>query len=134
MSESPAPVHGYIDVVFSDRPQQVVSINELPFLIGRGRESGNHLAIDDLRISRKCAAISAGPSGICIEDRGQLNGIFVNGKPTSAGTLADGDRIRLGIDDGCQLVFRMQSEAQTQEEVVTKLRSLLGSLGGDSAD
>ncbi len=134
MSESPAPVHGYIDVVFSDRPQQVVSISELPFFIGRGKESGNHLSIDDLRISRRCAAISAGPSGICIEDRGQLNGIFVNGKPTSTGTLADGDRIRLGIDDGCQLVFRMQSEAHTQEEAVTKLRSILSSLGGDSAD
>jgi sigma-B regulation protein RsbU (phosphoserine phosphatase) len=134
MSESPAPAHGYIDVVFSDRPQQVVSINELPFFIGRGKESGNHLVIDDLRISRKCAAISAGPTGICIEDRGQLNGIFVNGKPTGAGTLTDGDRIRLGIDDGCQLVFRMQSEAHSQEEAVTKLRSLLGSLSGNSAD
>jgi phosphoserine phosphatase RsbU/P len=134
MSESPAPVHGYIDVVFSDRPHQVVWINELPFFIGRGRESGNHLAIDDLRISRKCAAIYAGPTGICIEDRGQLNGIFVNGKPTSAGALADGDRIRLGIDEGCQLVFRLQPEAHSQEEAVTKLRSILDSLGGDSAD
>jgi phosphoserine phosphatase RsbU/P len=134
MSESPAPVHGYIDVMFSDRPRQVVSISELPFFIGRGRESGNHLVIDDLRISRKCAAISAGPAGICIEDRGQLNGVFVNGKPTSAGTLADGDRIRLGIDEGCQLVFRMQPEAHSQVEAVTKLRSLLGYLGGDSAD
>jgi phosphoserine phosphatase RsbU/P len=134
MSESPAPVHGYVDVMFSDRPRQVVSISELPFFIGRGRESGNHLVIDDLRISRKCAAISAGPTGICIEDRGQLNGIFVNGKPTGAGTLADGDRIRLGIDEGCQLVFRMQPEAHSQEEAVTKLRSILGSLGGDSAN
>ena len=85
MSESPAPVHGYLDVVFSDRPHQVVSISELPFLIGRGRESGNHLAIDDLRISRKCAAISAGSTGIRIEDRGQLNGIFVNGKADQRG-------------------------------------------------
>jgi phosphoserine phosphatase RsbU/P len=134
MSESPTPVHGYIDVVFSDRPRQVVWINELPFFIGRGRESGNHLAIDDLRISRKSIAIYAGPTGICIEDRGQLNGIFVNGKLTSAGALADGDRIRLGIDEGCQLVFRLQPEADSQEEAVTKLRSILGSLGGDSAD
>ncbi|HEY1897338.1 MAG TPA: SpoIIE family protein phosphatase [Terracidiphilus sp.] len=134
MPESPHPVHAYIDVVFSDRPQQVVSISELPFFIGRGRDGGNHLAIDDLRISRRCAAILAGPTGICIEDRGQLNGIFVNGKPTRTGALADGDRIRLGIDDGCQLVFRLHPEAHSQVEAVTKLRSLLGSFGGDSAN
>ena len=134
MPESPVPVHGYLDVMFSDRPQQVISIGELPFLIGRGKESGNHLVIDDLRISRKCAAISAGLDGICIEDRGQLNGIFVNGKPTHAGTLADGDRIRLGKDDGCQLVFRLKPEGHFRVEAVTKLRSILGSLGGDSAD
>lgn len=134
MPESPAPVHGYLDIVFSDRPQQLVAISELPFLIGRGKESGNHLVIDDLRISRKCAAISAAPGGVCIEDRGQLNGIFVNGIPTSGGRLAEGDRIRLGKDDGCQLVFRLQPEAHSPVEAVTKLRSLLGSFGGDSAN
>jgi serine phosphatase RsbU (regulator of sigma subunit) len=134
MPESPAPVYGYLDVAFSDRPQQLVLISELPFLIGRGKESGNHLAIDDLRISRKCAVIAAGAGGICIEDRGQLNGIFVNGQPTSGRKLADGDRIRLGKDDGCQLVFRLQPEARSPEESVTKLRSLLGSFGGGSAN
>ena len=59
MAESTAPVNAYLEVVFDDRPKDVVSIHEVPFFIGRGRESGNHLSLDDMRISRKCAAISA---------------------------------------------------------------------------
>lgn len=134
MSESPASVHAYIEIAFSDRPSQMVPVNELPFYIGRGRENGNHLALDDMRISRKCVAISAGPSGLLIEDRGQRDGVFINGLPTRTRTLADGDRIRLGIDDGCQLVFRLQSEEILQQQAETKLRSIIGFKGNDSAD
>jgi serine phosphatase RsbU (regulator of sigma subunit) len=134
MPEATATVNAYLEVVFSDRPRQVVPVNELPFFIGRGQENGNHLSLDDQRISRKCAAISAGVSGLLIEDRGQREGIFVNGEPTRAQSLADGDRIRLGADDGCQLVYRLPSEAFAQGEAETKLRSILGSLGKDSAE
>ncbi len=133
MSEISAQIHGYVEVVFSDRPSQTVAVTEIPFFIGRGKESGNHLSIDDKRISRKCVAISAGSSGLQIEDRGQLNGIFVNGTPTSGKALADGDRIRIGTDEGCQLVFRFRLEPHSQEQAENKLRSLLGSWGGDSA-
>jgi phosphoserine phosphatase RsbU/P len=134
MSAPTIPGRAYLEVVFTDRPWQAVSINELPFLIGRGRENGNHLPLDDLRISRKCAAICAGPDGIQIEDRGQLNGIFVNGQPAKGTKLNDGDRIRLGTDDGCQLVFRLHAEVHSREQAESDLRSLLGSWGGDSAD
>jgi sigma-B regulation protein RsbU (phosphoserine phosphatase) len=134
MPESSAPVNAYLEVLFADLPRQVVPLKELPFFIGRGRENGNHLSLDDMRISRKCVAISAGASGLLIEDRGQREGIFVNGEPTKARSLADGDRIRLGADDGCQLVFRLRAEAIAQEKAETKLRSILGSLGNDSAD
>jgi phosphoserine phosphatase RsbU/P len=132
MTESLLDAH--VLVVFSDRPRRTVSIHELPFLMGRGTETGNHLSLDDLRISRRCAAICEGPGGLFIEDRGQLNGIFVNGELVRERTLADGDRIRLGIDDGCQLVFRLHSEEQAQAQAVTKLRSILGSWSGGSAD
>jgi phosphoserine phosphatase RsbU/P len=134
MSQSTIAANAYIEIAFTDRPSQAVSITDLPFFIGRGRESGNHLSLDDMRISRKCAAISRGASGFFIEDRGQRDGIFVNGKATMGRTLADGDRIRLGGDDACQLVFRLHSEASLQEEGETKLRGLLDSWGGDSAD
>ena len=134
MPESTAAVNAYIEVIFSDRPTQVVPVNVLPFFIGRGAENGNHLSLDDKRISRKCAVISEDSAGLLIEDRGQSAGIFVNGEPTEVRLLADGDRIRLGTDDGCQLIFRLTSESFAQEEAETKLRSILGSLGNDSTE
>ena len=134
MAETTAPVRACIEVAFADRPAEVVPIGDLPFLIGRGKESGNHLPIDDMRISRKCAAVTSGPSGFVIEDRGQLNGIFVNGESTRSKALSDGDRIQLGTDVACQLVFRLQPEESSQETAETRFRSLLGSWGGSSAD
>jgi serine phosphatase RsbU (regulator of sigma subunit)/pSer/pThr/pTyr-binding forkhead associated (FHA) protein len=129
-----AAVNASIEVVFPDRPAHMVSITELPFFIGRGAENGNHLSIDDMRVSRKSAVIYAGASGLLIEDNGQREGIFVNGEPVRSRTLADGDRIRLGNDEGCQLVFRLPPAAVLEEDAETKLRNILGSmesLGGD---
>ena len=133
MPESPDTASAYLEVVFLDRPLQTVAITELPFLIGRGAENGNHLPIDDMRISRNCAAITSGPSGLVIEDRGQREGLFVNGEPVKTQALAHGDRIRFGTDDACQIVFRLPPEAVAQEEAETKLRNILGSMGNDSA-
>ena len=134
MSEASIPVHGYIEVAITELPRQTVAVRALPFYIGRGKENGNHLSLNDLRISRMCAAISAGADGLLIEDRGQRDGIFVNGMPTRTRSLADGDRIRLGTDDECQLIFHLQPEAVAQETAETKLRSILGTFGNDSAD
>jgi serine phosphatase RsbU (regulator of sigma subunit) len=134
MADTPVSVRASIEVAFADRPAQVVPIGALPFFIGRGKESGNHLPLDDMRISRKSVAILPGPSGFAVEDRGQLNGIFVNGELTRGKPLADGDRIRLGTDDGCQLVFRLQPEESAGQTAETRFRSLLGSWGGNSTD
>ena len=134
MTESTATAIAYIDVAFSDRSRQTVPVTELPFFIGRGQENGNHLSIDDMRISRKCAVISAGASGLVIADNGQREGIFVNGEPTASRSLADGDRIRLGNDDGCQLVFHLPVEAVPEEAAESKLRSILGSMGNNSTE
>ena len=134
MPESIAPVNAYIDVVFLDRPVQTAPITELPFYIGRGVENGNQLSIDDMRVSRKSVVINAGGSGLLIEDNGQREGVFVNGEQATSQPLAHGDRIRLGTDDGCQLVFRLPPEAAAQEEAETKLKHILGSMGDDSAE
>jgi serine phosphatase RsbU (regulator of sigma subunit) len=128
MPESAAGAHGYVEVVFTDRPRQVVPICEVPFFIGRTSESGNHLALDDPHISRRCVAIFAAASGLRIEDRGQRNGIFINGKQITEGKiLCDGDRIRFGTESGCQLVFRSSAD----EEQAT-LERIVGPRTGDS--
>lgn len=134
MPDSTFQASAYVDVVFVDRPLQSVPLLDLPFFIGRGSENGNHLSIDDMRVSRKSVVISAGPTGLVIEDNGQREGVFVNGEPVKAQPLAHGDRIRLGTDDGCQLVFRLPPEAVAQEDAEAKLRNILGSMGSGSAE
>jgi phosphoserine phosphatase RsbU/P len=134
MPKSVASAEPFLDVVFSGRPAQVAPVTELPFFVGRGQENGNHLSIDDPRVSRKCLVLVGDASGLRIEDNGQREGIFVNGEPVKARLLADGDRIRLGNDDGCQLVFHLPAEANAQGEAESKLKSILGSLSNDSTD
>ncbi len=123
----------HIEVAFSQRPRQVVPISELPFFIGRGSENGNHLALDDLRVSRRCLVISAVPEGFRIEDRGQAGGIFVNRRQVTEGKiLRDGDHIRVGGDDQCQLVFRSLPHPQQRDDGLARLSSLGSGRPGDS--
>jgi sigma-B regulation protein RsbU (phosphoserine phosphatase) len=134
MSEPTAIASAFLEVVFADRPTQVVSITDLPFLIGRGQENGNHLAIDDMRISRKSAVISASATGFLVEDNGQRAGIFVNGEPARVKPLAHGDSIQLGADEACRIIFRLSPEIVAQDEAETKLRNILGSMGDNSSE
>jgi len=129
-----ADLHAYIEVAFSDRPRQVIPISVLPFLIGRGSENGNHLALDDLRVSRRCMAICAVPEGLRLEDRGQAGGILVNrSQITGATILSDGDRICLGGDEGCQFVFRSASHPmRRRDDGIAVLKSMSGARPGDS--
>lgn len=133
MADVASATHAYVEVVFDDRPSQLVPINEVPFFIGRGTDSGNHLALDNPRISRKCVMISAVPGGFRIEDRGQRSGIYVNGQQiTEAKVLRDGDRIRLGTEGGCQLVFRSSSELLSGDDEQAQLERIVGPQTGDS--
>jgi serine phosphatase RsbU (regulator of sigma subunit) len=132
MSDHPSAARAYLEVLFADRPREIIPIFELPFFIGRGSEHGNHLDLDDLRISRNSATISVTPDGFRIEDRGQRGGIFVNGELLrETQILSDGDRVRLGTDDGCQLAFR-STELRPSDGGRTRLRSLVDSGSGDS--
>jgi len=127
-------VQAHIEVAFPQRPRQVIPISELPFFIGRGSENGNHLALDDLRVSRRSIVISAVPEGFRIADRGQAGGLFVNCDPVTTGRiLHDGDQIRLGGDDECLLVFRAPVKSQQHENSFISLYSTnAASQAGDS--
>ena len=117
MPELAALTEASLEVAFSGRPGQTVPITQSPFLIGRGSENGNHLAIDDTRISRKCAAIVKEENGYRLEDLGQLQGVFVNGEKVSRKSLHDGDLIRVGVDDGCKLIFRFTGKKPAVERL-----------------
>ena len=131
MPES-APAHAYIEIAFYGRPKEAVPVTELPFFIGRGKENGNHLSLDDMRVSRRCIAIRSGAHGLFVEDRGQSEGVFINGELVKSRWLAHGDRIRLSTDEGCQLVYRLPPEVVSHEQAETQLLGLLGSPGNNS--
>src|SRR6516162_419545 len=93
-----------------------------PFLLGRGAESGNHLILEDPRISRNCAAIVEERGVFRIEDRGQRHGVFVNGIRVERRDLRDGDIIGFGLDDSYRLTFRLgQADEDSVENMLTRL-------------
>ena len=80
MRNTPASSEAVLEVVAPDGSRSIARITESPFLIGRGGETGNHLNLNDRRISRLGAAIVRQGETYRLEDRGQRWGVFVNGK------------------------------------------------------
>jgi serine phosphatase RsbU (regulator of sigma subunit) len=113
-----------LEVAFPGRPNQFVPVNQSPFLIGRGSATGNHLQLDDRRISRQCAALVHGDSGYFIEDRGHRQGIFVNGEQVDRRPLQDGDQIQFGIEDSYEITFRSSEAQKSIESMLTRIGSI----------
>jgi pSer/pThr/pTyr-binding forkhead associated (FHA) protein len=62
-----------------------------------GRDPGCVLRLDDPKVSRRHATLSAGPGFLTIRDEGSLNGTWVNdGRIAGSRALAAGDRVRIG--------------------------------------
>jgi len=123
-----------LEVAFPGRPHEFVPVNESPFLIGRGSETGNHLQLDDRRISRRCAAIVTIENGYKIQDLGHRQGIFVNGEKVDRRDLHEGDRIQFGLEDGCEIIFHttIQPPAPVSDTAVFRpatIESMLTRLG-----
>jgi serine phosphatase RsbU (regulator of sigma subunit) len=113
-----------LEVVFPGRPHQFVPVIQSPFLIGRGNEAGNHLQLEDRRISRNCAALVAEEGGYRLEDRGHRQGIFVNGEKVAQRILRNGDVIQFGIEDCCEIIFRSSAAENAIEFMLTRLGSM----------
>lgn len=82
--------------------------------INIGRKSGNHLIIDDLRVSRNHAQIRNIESGFMIFDTGSTGGTYVNGERITQRLLKVGDVISLA---GVKLIFTQEAAAPSDEEV-----------------
>ncbi len=106
MTEPIAQSEAVLEVISPDGARKYVRVTQVPFLMGRGAETGNHLQLTDRRISRNCAAIVMEANRYYIEDRGQRRGMFVNGEKIESRMLNDGDVITFGLEDSYQLVFR----------------------------
>jgi len=121
MPDIEAMTEAELAVTAPDKSSRIVKIATSPFLIGRGMDIGNHLALDDPRISRQCAAIISEAAGFILEDRGHRRGIFVNGKRVSRATLAGGDVITFGLDQSYEIVFRSHNSNQPLQNMLTMM-------------
>src|SRR6516164_2603028 len=119
MTETLSQSEAVLEVISPDGSRKYVRVTQLPFLIGRGAETGNHLQLTDRRISRNCAAIVMEANRYYLEDRGQRRGMFVNGEKVESRMLNDGDVVTFGLEDSYQLIFR--SATGTSEEAIPQL-------------
>jgi serine phosphatase RsbU (regulator of sigma subunit) len=126
MLEDSTKYETVLEVVLPSLAHQFVPVTQSPFLIGRGSETGNHLQLEDRRISRRCAAIVAEAGGYRLEDRGHRQGIFVNGEKVEGKALQDGDVIDFGIEDGCQIIFHSTAAPPSLEAILTRIGSIPG--------
>jgi sigma-B regulation protein RsbU (phosphoserine phosphatase) len=118
-----------LEVVSPDGARRYVRVTQMPFLIGRGAETGNHLQLADRRISRNCAAIVTEASKNYIEDRGQRRGLFVNGEKVESRELQDGDTITFGLDDSYEIIYRSAANASTDSlpHLLTRIEHITSS-------
>jgi pSer/pThr/pTyr-binding forkhead associated (FHA) protein len=115
-----------------------------PSLVARGREhparhdltigrgAGNDILLRSTTVSRRHALLVYAEGRWCIEDRGSINGTFVNDTRVPFGAahpLRHGDRIRLGAET---LVFSWPAEAEdpdrTDEVAAPSLEARLSPL------
>ncbi|HWZ98081.1 MAG TPA: SpoIIE family protein phosphatase [Candidatus Dormibacteraeota bacterium] len=105
-----------LEVHSNDGGKRYVRVTQTPFFIGRGAETGNHLQLNDRRISRNCAAIVSEANKFYIEDRGQRRGLYVNGEKTESRELQHGDVITFGLEDSYEIIYR-SSETSGDESI-----------------
>jgi phosphoserine phosphatase RsbU/P len=115
-----------LEVISPDDSRRMVRISGSPFLIGRGDETGNHLPLEDPRISRQCAAIISDARGCLLEDLGYRRGIFVNGKKVNHYVLANGDVITFGLDESYEIVFRTRNAEKSIQNMLTRIGGIAG--------
>jgi len=118
-----------LEVVSPDGARRYVRVTQMPFLIGRGAETGNHLQLADRRISRNCAAIVTEAGKFYLEDRGQRRGLFVNGEKVESRELQDGDSITFGLEDSYEIIYRSAANASTDSlpHLLTRIEHITSS-------
>ena len=117
----PTLPEAFLEVIDPRGEHRQVRVDHSPFLIGRGTEMGNHLQLEDKRISRACAAVIYEAGEFRLEDRGQRLGIFVNQKVARVHPLSDGDIISFGATDAIQLVFHFGRAEKSIPEILSRL-------------
>src|SRR5499425_171427 len=129
MAETLASNEAVLEVISPDGARRYARVAQAPYMIGRGAETGNHLQLNDRRISRQCAAIVLEANRFYIEDRGQRRGVFVNNEKVESRALQDGDIITFGLEDSYEIVFRSSAEGggETIPQLLTRIEHITSS-------
>lgn len=130
MHETQSAPETALELIAPDGTRRMVRVSTFPFLIGRGTDTGNHLQLSDRRISRQCAALVLRDAQVCIEDRGQRRGLFVNGDRADSRALFDGDVITFGLEDSFQLVFHGAAVQESLPELFTRIENVTATDSG----
>src|SRR5215471_15140532 len=135
MAETLATNEAVLEVISPDGARRYARVAQTPYMIGRGAETGNHLQLNDRRISRQCAAIVVEANRFYIEDRGQRRGVFVNSEKVDSRALQDGDIITFGLEDSYEIVFRSSAEGggETIPQLLTRIEHITSSEPSASA-
>ncbi len=131
MSETLPTDGAGLEVISPDGAHRIVRVAESPFLIGRGGVAGNHLQLDDRRISRQCAAIISEGDRLYLEDRGHRRGLYVNEKPVERCELKDADVISFGLEDSYKIIFRSAAAESSIENILSRIQSVTGTDASD---
>jgi sigma-B regulation protein RsbU (phosphoserine phosphatase) len=132
MSDAITTNEASVEVVSPDGSRRTVRITEWPFVMGRGGETGNHLQLADPLISRQCAAIVSGNGHCHIENRGNRQGIFLNGKKIERHVLEEGDVISFGLEDSYKVIFHTAAPQESIQGILSRIEHLTG--GPSSSD
>jgi serine phosphatase RsbU (regulator of sigma subunit) len=124
MPEFPASSETVLEVISPDTSRRFVRVTESPFFIGRRGIIGNHLQLDDRRISRLCAAIISEGDRWYLEDRGHRRRIYVSGRQIDRCALEDGDVISFGLDDSYEIIFRSASADTSIQNILARIQSM----------
>src|SRR6201987_37548 len=129
MPDTIATNEAVLEVISPDGARRYARVVQTPYMIGRGAETGNHLQLNDRRISRQCAAIVVEANRFYIEDRGQRRGVFVNNEKVESRALQAGDIITLGLEDSYEIIFRSSAEpgGETIPQLLTRIEHITSS-------
>ena len=113
-----------MEVVAPDGSRNIVRITDSPFLIGRGGETGNHVNLNDRRISRVGIAIVRKGNQYWLEDRGQRWGVFVDGEKAQSRLLEEGNRISFGLTDSYEIVFHSTEGDTSIQDIFNRIEGM----------
>src|SRR5213594_2328164 len=83
-----------LSLMFEEKLVKEVPVGSRPVRIGRSPD--NDLVVDNLAVSNDHARVYVEAGRLVVEDRGSLNGTFVNDLRVERATLHDGDSIWIG--------------------------------------